>query len=273
MIDLKPCLQTYSRVAYMRWLKGDLRGALEASRLAAGAGSPREPESAAWALTRLALYQLQANEREAAAQSLDGALQLAPDYAPALLARGRLLLGEGRNDEAALALKRAAEISPLPEYLWDASEALRASGDDAGAQELEAKLTATGARNDPRTFALFLASHQLQPDDALRFASEELNARQDVFTYDAMAWALFAAGRIDEARDQMTRALAEGTEDGRLFLHAGVIAAAGGDQVHALDFLNRAHALEQMLLPSERAALHDHTAALTVHGAQISSNN
>ena len=29
MIDLRPCLQTYARVAHLRWLKGDLAGAEE----------------------------------------------------------------------------------------------------------------------------------------------------------------------------------------------------------------------------------------------------
>jgi tetratricopeptide (TPR) repeat protein len=273
MIDLKPCLQTYSRVAHIRWLKGDLPGALEASRLATAAGSPREPESAAWACTRLALYQLQANDRAGASLSLNAAMQFAPDYAPALLARGRLLLCEGKNAEAAVELKHAAEISPLPEYLWTASEALRGNGDNSGAEQLEAKLTATGARNDPRTFSVFLASRGESFDEALRLAAEELNARKDVFSYDALAWAQFAAGETNEARANIARALAEGTKDARLFLHAGAIAAAADDHAHALEFLNQAHALEQMLLPSERASLHERTAMLTARGTQLSSNN
>ena len=45
MVDLRPDLQSYSRVAYMRWLKGDLDGAIEVARMAAGAASPLDPES------------------------------------------------------------------------------------------------------------------------------------------------------------------------------------------------------------------------------------
>lgn len=40
------------------------------------------------------------------------------------------------------------------------------------------------------------------------------------------------------------RALSEGTRDGRLFYHAGAIAAAGGDRAQARDRLNRARALQ-----------------------------
>ncbi len=64
MVDLKPGLQTYSRVANMRWLKGDLAGAIAASRRAVSAGSPREPEPTAWAYTQLAHYQTAAGELE-----------------------------------------------------------------------------------------------------------------------------------------------------------------------------------------------------------------
>ena len=44
----------------MRWLKGDLDGAIEVARMAARAASPRDPESASWSLTRLGLYYFQA---------------------------------------------------------------------------------------------------------------------------------------------------------------------------------------------------------------------
>src|SRR5207247_9745450 len=60
MIDLWPDLHSYSRGAHIRWLKGDLTGALELMQLAVSASSPLDPESAAWVSTRLAFYRLQA---------------------------------------------------------------------------------------------------------------------------------------------------------------------------------------------------------------------
>ena len=53
MLDLKPFYQSYTRAAHVRWLKGDLPGAIAAMRLAIGSASPRDPESSAWAWTRL----------------------------------------------------------------------------------------------------------------------------------------------------------------------------------------------------------------------------
>ena len=52
MIDLRPDLASYSRVAYARELHGDLPGATEAMQLAVNAGAPRT-EGANWARVQL----------------------------------------------------------------------------------------------------------------------------------------------------------------------------------------------------------------------------
>ena len=41
MMNLKPDLRAYARAAHMRWLKGDLEGAIEAMQLAVSAASPQ----------------------------------------------------------------------------------------------------------------------------------------------------------------------------------------------------------------------------------------
>lgn len=273
MIDLKPCLQTYSRVSHMRWLKGDLTGAIAVAGLAVSAGSPREPEPTAWAYTRLALYQLERGETEQAMRNSDLALQASPDYAPALLMRGRILLAQGDTVAAVAPLQRAAEISPLPEYFWTLAEALRASDRISEAEAVETQLNATGAVSDPRTFALFLASRGQNATLALRLATSELESRHDVFTYDALAWAQLANGQVEKARENIAQAVAEGTKDARLFYHAGAIATAAGATADALDFFGKAHPLEQTLMPSERRALAQRTAALLDSARQISSAN
>src|SRR5262249_20946119 len=84
----------------------------------------------------------------------------------------------------------------------------------------------------------------------------ELKDRADVFTHDALAWALFKADRPEEAWDSMERALAEGTQDARLFLHAAVIAARLGRE-DVGRWLTRTRELERLLLPSERRHLED----------------
>ncbi len=271
MVDLKPCLQTYSRVAHMRWLKGDLAGAMEIMRLAVASGSPREPEATAWACSRLALYQLQAGALPEAEGSAALALQFAPKYAPALLAQGRILLAQEKFDDALAPLRAAAEINPLPDYLWTLADAAQAAGETEEANRVTAELARSGASADPRTFAVYLSSERENPAQALRLATAELEERQDIFTFDAVAWAQLANGRISEAQENMHRALAEGTQDARLFYHAGAIAAAAGDEAGALEFLNKARAIEQVLLPSERQRLGRAVIALLQAAPQFSA--
>ena len=255
MVDLKPCLQTYSRVAHMRWLKGDLPGAIEVMRVAISSGSPKEPEPVAWACSQLARYEMQVGAPDLASAAIDAALQQVPDYKAALLQRGRLLILAGKDHDALPYLQKAAERNPLPEYLWTLADALRLDGDLAGAEKVETQLKATGAANDPRTFSLFLASRRINTSEALSLAQSELETRRDTFTSDALAWSEFASGDIEKALHDIDLAHAEGTQDARLFYHAGEIFAASDEKEKAAESLKKAIALGATLMPSERAAL------------------
>ena len=252
MIDLRPDLQGYLRIAHVRWLKGDLDGAREVTRIAITASSPRESEASAWAYTRSGIYELQAGNAEAALRSAEIALQFAEHYPPALLLRGRVLLAQGKVLESVKSLQEAATRASLPEYQWTLADALREAGRTSEAEQVESGLLTSGANNDPRTFAVYLATRGYRSEQALALAQAELNARADVFTLDAVAWALKANGRNAEAREYAQKSRREGTRDSRLFYHVGSIAMAIGDYAAAREWLQRADEIKQTLLPSER---------------------
>jgi len=253
MMDLKPFYQSYVRAAHLRWLKGDLDGAIEMMRAAVKAASPRDPESVAWAYVRLATYHLQRGQFVDAERMIASSLQFVPDYAAALLVRGRIQLAQNKTAAAVASLEQAARLNPLPEYNWALAEALRSVNrlDDAIAVEQMVR----GDRTDPRTVALYLSTRQTDVEQAVSLARAELEKRSDVFTLDAMAWALARAGRIEEASTVMSRALAEGTQDGRLLLHAAAISAAGGHPNDAARWANKARTFRFTLLPSELGVL------------------
>jgi tetratricopeptide (TPR) repeat protein len=255
MMNLKPDLHAYARAAHMRWLKGDLAGAIEAMQLAVSAASPLDPESAAWVNTHLASYKFQAGRFAEAEQQCTAALSFQSNYAPALLLQGKMQLARNRFREAVDVLQSAAKLNPLPEYQWALAEALRATGRRDEASANEAQLQQHGAASDPRTLAVFLGTRRESPETALRLARAELDSRSDVFTHDALAWSLAAAGNLADAHSQMQHALAEGTEDGRLFFHAGMIASKAGHVAEAERWLCKASDLSHMLLPSERNEL------------------
>jgi tetratricopeptide (TPR) repeat protein len=272
MMNLKPDLRAYARAAHMRWLKGDLEGAIEAMQLAVSAASPQDAESAAWVNTRLATYLFYAGKFDEAEQRCALALSLQNNYPPTLLLHGRILLGQSRFGEAVDALQNAVKLNPLPEYQWTLAEALRVAGKEKEASEVEAQLCQRGANADPRTLALYLATRHGSPETALRLARAELDSRSDVFTHDALAWSLAAAGKLTEALSEMQCALAEGTHDARLFFHAGIIASQAGQSADAECWLRKANELSHLLLPSERNELQNVAARAAEKKAAAASN-
>jgi tetratricopeptide (TPR) repeat protein len=272
MMNLRPDLRAYARAAHMRWLKGDLPGAIEAMQFAVGAASPQDAESAAWVNTRLVYYLFQAGRLEEAGQRCAFALSLQANYPPALLLKGRILLAKDESREAVDPLQNAARLNPLPEYQWVLAEALRAAGREEEASGIEAQLRQHGASGDPRTLALFLSTRHESPETALQLARTELDSRSDVFTHDALAWSLAAANKLGEAHSEMQRALAEGTEDGRLFFHAAVIASKTGHTADTDRWLRKANELSHLLLPSERNQLHNAATSDAKQQASLAPN-
>lgn len=262
MMELKPGPQAYSRAANVHWLKGDLQGARVLMKMSAQSSGQGDSESAAWAWSKLALYELQAGNVKQAQAICNLALELRPDYAPALLARGKSLLAENKFAEAAETLQRAAKLNPLPEYQWTLAEALRAAKRDDEAQKVEAELAARGSNDDPRTVAIYLATRNERTEGAaiaLKLAEEEMKNRHDVFTLDTLAWARSASAKTqedwEEAWKTMQSALTTGTQDARLFFHAAVIAAKSGQTTRARQYSKQALALQMVLLPSEKDRL------------------
>jgi tetratricopeptide (TPR) repeat protein len=255
MVDQKPDMQAYARISYLRWLKGDLNGAAQVMGMAVSAASPNAPETAAWVNTRLAILQAQQGDLATATETCDAALEFQKDYAPALLLQGRLLLANGKSDEAVTVLQQAELLNPLPEYQWVLSEALRAASRPEEAAAMEARLAKGGAAADPRTYALYLATRGESAGTSVQLAQNELGTREDVFTHDAVAWSLLANGQRVEAQQEMDKALSEGTKDARLYFHATVLAAKSGQADEAAKWFTKAAAMMPMLLPSEQKQL------------------
>lgn len=254
LANVKPGPETLARIAHVRWLKGDLAGASAAMEAAVRMATP-QGEAQAWLLVRLSGFCLQAGDVSRALALAGAAGEQVSDYAPALLARGKALLANGKLADAITPLRRAEELNPLPEYQWWLADALRAAKQFAEAERVEARLKARGAASDARTFALFLATRGVDAATAVRLARAEREERADVFTHDALAWALAVSGDFAAAEAAMTAALAEGTKDARLFLHAGEIARAREQRAAAVAFFAQARAAAGTLTPTERALL------------------
>jgi tetratricopeptide (TPR) repeat protein len=92
----------------------------------------------------------------------------------------------------------------------------------------------------PAALARLLAERNLQPQEALRLARDGARGRDDIFTNDALAWALYRMGALEEAWSASERARRTGTRDRRILYHAAAIAAARGDTTTARTLAMRA---------------------------------
>ena len=146
MIDLKPYYHSYTRAAHLRWIKGDLPGAVELIEMAIKAASPRDPESIAWAYSRLAAYELQAGRSDgrAARGGRRAALSVRLRRGAARSAAARCCRTASRPRRSTRC-RRAAVVSPLPEHEWALADGLRAMGHLDEARVVEDRLHRSGA--------------------------------------------------------------------------------------------------------------------------------
>jgi len=265
MMRRRPDSRAYARVAEVRLLTGDLEGAREALRTASRAVSTRDREAFGWIWARLALVELQSGHDRDALTISASAVKIAPGSPVAQFVRGRVLLASASYDEAVAALELAAARTPLPDILRALADAYEGCGRGQDAARVMAKLEAAGEPEDPRAFGLWLAETGRDPERALALAQAEMGRRRDVYTFDALAMAEAASGRVADARVHMAEALRHGSEDPRLWYHAGIIAAMAGQSEEARTWFLRASSQSQILLPSLRRDLAKRLAAAESH--------
>ncbi len=243
-VDIRPGLEMYDRIGWLRWLWGDVKGAFEMQALAVSAGSSLDPEPLAWVLTRMGW--LHAITGQPSPQ-IEEALAAVPDYPAAHFARGRVRLAAGDLPGAIEDLKRAGPTV----------EATRALA-EAGAMDAAGRPVAVSAvaQQDPRGYAIFLADSGALEDQkkAVELLQVELDNRKDAVTLMALAYARFRSGADHRVCGAEARSvLATGIVEPRVLLQAGLIV---GDTVpvskEARDLLERALDSGPGLLPSER---------------------
>ncbi|GCD92605.1 hypothetical protein EHYA_00244 [Embleya hyalina] len=229
MLDLRPSVASFTRASYDLELRGDVTGARAAlDRASEGAFTPDE-------IAYCRLWQGELARRygdPAAALAIhEAGLRTAPGD-PALRAgRAAAMADLGRTDEALAEYAAITATTPIPQYLTRYGESAEHAGKPALAREQFrlvaaqfAVLDAGGATDDVAR-ALFEADHG-DPAEAVRRAEAERTRRHSVHTADALAWALYRAGRADAALPYALEATAGGWRDPDVLAHLTAIRAA-----------------------------------------------
>lgn len=190
----------------------------------------------AWYAFRLGDLYSKAGRVDDAAALLAESHEMAPGRHGTIIALARARQAQGRHPEAIALLQALVRDEPAVDHWGELSDAYRLAGRDAEADHALAQALALARDPDQpqaerRHVVQFLADHGLETDRAVALAEQDLAQRQDIYTHDALAWALYRAGQFDRARQHSEQALRLGSNDTMLHLHAGLIAL----EVGALD--------------------------------------
>ena len=262
MMAIRPDLKSYARVSYLRELHGDSDGAIEAMKLAVGAGAPGSEEKA-WA--RTALGDIYYNLDRIADAEREYLLTVAErkDYPFALagLARVRYV----RGDEAGALRTLDTAITLVPEFSFVEIQAdiHRAEGRIRIADSLVDVISGMLAEDEASGHSMNLelarlyASHDRNLREAVRRARKDVEARpSSAEALDVLAWALFRAGEEKEAKKMIDRAHLLAPGNGLILAHAGYIDLALGNRLEGEKKVKMARELRPRMpigLGAERA--------------------
>ena len=191
-------------------------------------------EQAAWFNYRLGELELRGGHFTAADSAFRAGLVINPEDMRVLSGLTRLEVARGQWQRAIDYGARATAVQLDPATVGAMSLAYAALGDSVQSASF-AKAMSVSALTQPggihRAWGLFLLDHGTAADrrKVLRLAGAEIQDRRDVYGYDLLAWALFRAGRTDEARVEMSRALAQNTQDVMLREHARMLGVVVGN--------------------------------------------
>ena len=246
MVNLSPDLSSYNRASYYRYLLGDAKGAIEVMKAAARAGNPAMPESTAWCLAQLGDLFFKQGDLKQAEEAFNAGLEAFPNHHESLAGLARVAAARENIDQAIEYMKRSVAVAPVLDNVALLADYYDLAGKKKQAEEqwkLVEFIDRLGQVNKEiynRNLALVYANHDLRPEKALQLALRELEVRGDLYTWDAVAWAYYKNKRYAEAEQAIEKALKLGTPDPMLHYHAGMIARAAGRSDEAKKQLARA---------------------------------
>jgi len=240
-----------NRESSRAFLSGNTKAAIAKMQCAVEASieAGMAKENIAWSQFTLGEDYFLAGDLPHAKAAYESSLKAYANYHRGLSGLGKVAAAEGHFAEAIGFFQRAVAVIPLPAYIAALGDVYTKSGDAAEAQkqyalvEYIARLSAANQVAYNRELAMFYADHDTHLPEALALARKEFDIRHDIFTWDALAWALYKNNQPQEAARAIKEAMRLGTADASIFFHAGMICEKLGSPGEAREFLSRAVAL------------------------------
>jgi tetratricopeptide (TPR) repeat protein len=226
MVTMRPSADAYARVSYARELRGDLEGALAVMLMAAEATTAHDLEAKAWYTAHTGELLLRVGRLDEAERAYRRAAYLFPRYPYAIVGLGKAAVARGDCDGALDIFLTQFRRTPTLDLAARVGDLYAARGNTTEAEhyyQVAEELAGPGIAQTDGALALFLAERNRKLPDAARIAQGVAATRNDIFTDDALAWALYKNGRISEAYVASQRAMRTGTRDARILEHAATI--------------------------------------------------
>jgi tetratricopeptide (TPR) repeat protein len=245
MVSIRPDLSSYNRAAWFRFIYNDPDNAVKIMTMAISAGSSMA-ENTAWCEVELGKILLKGGKVKDAEQAYRAALRYFPNYHPALAGLAQTAAAEGDWKSAVFNMKAAQAATPLPDYAAALYDYYTASGDTSAADRQKEmifvidRIGQAAQEKANRNISIIYSDHDWNPARALELAKTELEVRGDIYTYDALAWALYKNKDYDGADQAMKKAMQFKTPEPAFYYHAGLIASSLGRKHEAREMLQKA---------------------------------
>ncbi|MFL6521451.1 MAG: tetratricopeptide repeat protein [Chthoniobacterales bacterium] len=227
------------RLSQLDWIHGNMAGArqrLEDTLPRAEKFASQFPDVPAWCHVQIGELAFRAGDWETAESHYQSALSQQPDYYSGLDHLAELRGAQGKVDEASALYLHLIERVDRPEFLQALGDLYLFAGKKEEAKVWHERALAGYLDSVKRGEPLYdhhlagLYSDSLnQPEAAVQSARRDLAGRHSIQTYDALAWALFKAGKNAEALEFTSKALATGVLDAHILYHAGMIRMGSRD--------------------------------------------
>ena len=246
LVETSPSLTSFSRLAHIHELRGDATAAEAAWQNAFNTDDGRRPENTAWALVDYGHYLFRRGDLAGAVAQYQSSLEAIPGYIHALAGRARVAAASGLYDEAINLYEEVVSRQQILDYVAALGDVYLATGREADAKH-EYELVATidslyreSGMNTDAQMAVFLADHDLRLEEAVdqAFGAYETHPN-NVYTADALSWALYKAQQDEEALTYSEQAVRLGSHDPALLFHAGMINFRSGKHETARGYLQR----------------------------------
>lgn len=244
MISIRPDIRSYSRIAYLRELHGDIPGAIDAMKLAVDAGAPGD-ENTEWCRVQMGKLNEQLGKIKGAEMQYSIALSNRENFPHALTGLARIATAQKDYSKALRLYQQADSISADHTIKEGIAEVYELMNQSAKVKEIAIRILAhmkeiaKDGNEDLELAHAYMGTGD--HNKALEHAMIEYNRRpNNIEANETVAMVYFKKAEYTKAVPFIETALKTNCKNPELLSNAGMIYAKAGDITKAKKYLQEA---------------------------------